>query len=192
MERSVVYGVQTIQTTSFETTHLRPLHLRPLIWDHSYETTFIETCWFATHRSFETTFIWDLLSWDPFIWDDTHVRLVFSCDCFDQRKETFFLFLSSISQSKTETVAAPRYERNRQERKTYNSLTWSHKMTFQSATLPSKPEVWRVFCPLRCFQVRVHLQPSVSQRGHGRAQPCKTSNEESPCKTSGLPQRSAS
>ena len=31
------FGVQTIETTSFETIHLRPLHLRP----YSLETTFI-------------------------------------------------------------------------------------------------------------------------------------------------------
>ena len=51
MERSVVYGVQTIQTTSFETTHLRPL-----IWDHVH---------------------WDLLVCDSsFVWDHIHLRLV--------------------------------------------------------------------------------------------------------------------
>jgi len=51
------------------------------------------------------------------------------------------------------------------------------KWDFRGETLPSKPEVWRAFWPLRCFETRVHLQPSVSHLGHGRAQPCKTSNE---------------
>jgi len=54
---------------------------------------------------------------------------------------------------------------NGQERKTC-SLTWS-KWHFRGATLPSKPDVWRVFWPLLCFKVRVHLQPSVSYPGRG-------------------------
>ena len=58
---------------------------------------------------------------------------------------------------------------NALECKTHNSLTWSNKMTFQRATLPSKPEAWRVFWPLQCFKVWVHLQHSVSHLGHGRA-----------------------
>jgi len=35
-------------------------------------------------------------------------------------------------------------------------------MTSKGATLPSKPGVLRVFCPLQRFKVRVHLQPNVS------------------------------
>jgi len=65
-----LYGVQTIETNSFETIHLRPLHLRP----RSFETTTFETC------SFETTFIWDHNHLRPhlfepiFIWDHIHLR----------------------------------------------------------------------------------------------------------------------
>ena len=42
---------------------------------------------------FETTFIWDLLSWDSLIWDHIHVRLVFTCDRFDQHKKGIFSLL---------------------------------------------------------------------------------------------------
>jgi len=38
----------------------------------------------------------------------------------------------------------------------------------RGAVLPYKPEVWRVLWHLRCFKVRVHLQPSVSHLGRGR------------------------
>jgi len=34
--------------------------------------------------------------------------------------------------------------------------------------------------------------PALATPGHGRVQPCKTSNEESASKTSGLPQKSES
>jgi len=49
-------GVQTIETISFETTHLGP---------RSFETTIFET------YSFENTFTWDF-----FIWDHIHLRII--------------------------------------------------------------------------------------------------------------------
>ena len=126
--------------------------------------------------------IWDLLSWDPFISDHVHVRLVFSCDCFDQRKKT--LHFSAINWN---YCGASIKQTDRNAR--HNALSWSNNDISEvqrSLLNPRYEEFW----PLRCFYVRVHLQPNVSHLGHGRAKPCKTSNEESPCKTSGLPQRS--
>jgi len=150
-----------------------------------------ETCWFAT-RSFEITFIW---------WDRIHLRLVelrllllrpHSCETrfllwlFRPTLKGIFSFLVfHFSVKNWNYCGAPIKETGRNVK---HIILWLDltNWRFRGVMLPSKPEVWRVFLPLRCFKVRVHLQPSVSHFGHG---PCKTSNEESPCKTSGLPQR---
>ena len=85
-------------------------------------------------------------------------KFVFLLWLFRQRKNTFLLFSSFVFQSWYYCGASiKKTGRNAK----HNSLTWS-KWHFRSATLPSKPEVWRVFWCLRCFKVWVHLQPSVS------------------------------
>jgi len=86
------------------------------------------------------------------------VTKFFSCDFFDQRKTTFFCRLSFAS---WKLKLLLRLDKGKgQERKSYNSLTWS-KLHFRGATLPSKPEVWRVFWPLRYFKVRAEPNKMV-------------------------------
>jgi len=117
----------------------------------------------------ETTFVWDLLICDSFVWDHLHVRLAFSCDSFEQRKETIVsLLVFNFSVKNWNYCAASIKEtgRNAKHNKLWLSLTKRH---FRGATLTSKPKVQNVSWSLRCFKVRVHLQPSVSHFGRGRA-----------------------
>ena len=159
---------------------LRPPYLRPRSFEtcwfatHSFETCWVETRSYETtfmwdlftwdhfhlgavgwrRRSVETTFIWDLLSWDLFIGDHIHVRLVSPVIISTNTKRHFLLFLSFISQLKTETIVAMK-ETGRNTK--HESLTWSNKMTFQMCCAP-KPEVWRVFWLLWCAEVQVSPQ----------------------------------
>jgi len=57
-------------------------------------------------------------------------------------KDTFSFLV--IHFSVTETIAAPR-KGNEQERKTYNSLTWSDKMTLQRCNAPFQTRGMRSF-----------------------------------------------
>jgi len=50
-------------------------------------------------------------------------------------------------------------------------------MTFQRCNAPFQTRGMRSFLASAVFEVRVHLQPSVSHLGHGRAKCCETSNE---------------
>jgi len=122
---------------------LRPPYLRPRSFEtcwfatHSFETCWVETRSYETtfmwdlftwdhfhlgavgwrRRSVETTFIWDLLSWDLFIGDHIHVRLVFSCDHFNQHKKTFSSFLVFHFSVKNWNYCSD--EGNRQKHKTW-------------------------------------------------------------------------
>ena len=144
-----LFGVQTIENTSFET---------KFIWDHVHLSPISLQLVRLRPHWFETAFIWDLLSWDPFIWDCNHVRLVFSFDCCDQRKKTLFFSRLFISQLKTETIAESRLRK----RSGIDIILWLGltKWHFRGATLPSKPEVWRVTWPLRCFKCECMYNPA--------------------------------
>ena len=172
--------MQTIATNSFETIHLRPIHLRPIhlrpfIWDHihlrphPFETTSI---WDHIHlrpHPFETTSIWDHIHLRPHPFEITFILRYVKVKLFWLTVNHSFVYFplpcgrpdvlqgdSSLKDLQGYTLLCPRWLMLGcgQEDKTYNSLAWS-KWHFRGATLPSKPEVCRVFWLLRCFKVWV-------------------------------------
>jgi len=77
---------------------------------------------------------------------------------FNAKRHFFLIFHFSIKNRKGCGTLIKEMGRNAK----HDSLTWSKKCHFRGAMLLSKPKLWRVFWPLRCFKMWVHLQPSMS------------------------------